>query len=84
MKDVSNSLWNARLCLLQGTCAFVVDATTRLFTASLDVSILIVVSDRHSKGSKMLLNFPLTREILVSYFRHCDTRGVKMSMHPSA
>ena len=68
MKDVSNGLWDAGLCLLQGNCAFLVEATTRLVTASLEIYILAVASGRHSKGSKMICNYPLTREILVLSF----------------
>ena len=34
MKGVSNSLWDGGLCLLQGSFAFVLDATTRLITES--------------------------------------------------
>ena len=42
MKGVLDGLWDAGLCLLQGTCVFVVEATTRLFTSILDISILVV------------------------------------------
>ena len=30
MKDVSSGLWDQSLCLLKGSCAFLVDATTNL------------------------------------------------------
>ena len=61
IKDVSDGLWDAGLFLLQGTCAFWVEATTSMVTASLDISILGVVSGRQYKGSKMLRNYPSTR-----------------------
>ena len=32
MKDVLDGLWDAGLCLLQGTSKFVVEATTCMFT----------------------------------------------------
>ena len=35
MKNVLDGLWNAGLCLLKVICAFVLEATTRLVTASL-------------------------------------------------
>ena len=35
MKDVTNGLWDGGLCLLQGYCVFVVNATTRLVIESL-------------------------------------------------
>ena len=73
-KDVSNGLWDAGLCLLQGTYEFVLEATTCMVTESLDISILIVASGRHSKVFKIIRNFPLTREISVSSFVHCYTR----------
>ena len=76
IKDVSSGLWVRALCLLQGSCTFVVDATTRLVTESSEIHILGVASGRHSKGSKMLRDYPLTRNISVSYFRHCDIGGV--------
>ena len=75
MKDISNGLWNAGLCLLQVSCVFVVEANTSLLTPSLEIYILGVVSGRHSKGYKMLHNYPLTRNIPVSPFCHCDTGG---------
>ena len=56
IKDVTENLYDAGLCLLEGTCAFVVEATTSLVTESLDISILGVESVRYSKGSKMLRN----------------------------
>ena len=62
-KDVLGSLWDAGLCLLRVTSSFLVEVTTRLVTASLEIYILGLVSDRHSKGSNMLLNYPSTREI---------------------
>ena len=61
IKDVSDGLWDIGLFLLQGTCAFLVEATTSMVTASLDISILVVVSGRQYKGSKMLRNYPSTR-----------------------
>ena len=54
MKDVLDSLWDAGLCVLQGTCEFVLEYPTRLFMESLDISILGVSSERQSKVSKML------------------------------
>ena len=39
MKDVLNGIWDRGLCLLQGSCAFVVDATTRFFTESSEIYI---------------------------------------------
>ena len=56
IKDVTDNLYDAGLCLIQGTCACVVEATTCLVTESLDISILGVESVRYSKGSKMLHN----------------------------
>ena len=76
-KDVLGSLWDAGLCLLQGTCAFVVEATTGMVTSSLVISIMGLVSGRNSKESKILFNYPPTREISVLSFCHCDIRGVK-------
>ena len=76
MKDVSSGLWDGELCLLQGSCEFVVDATACLVTKISKIHILGVVSGRHYKGSKMLRDYPLTRKISVSSFRHCDIRGV--------
>ena len=75
IKDVSSGLWDGALCLLQGSFAFVVDDTTRLVMEISDIHILGVISGRHSKGSKMLREYPLTRKIAVSYFRHFD-KGV--------
>ena len=46
MKDESDGLWDSGLCLLQGTCEFVVESTTHLVTASLEISILGVASGR--------------------------------------
>ena len=54
-----------------------VEATTCLVMASLEILILGVASGRHSKGSNMLRNHPLMREIPVSSFCHCDILGVK-------
>ena len=76
IKEVSNGLWDALLCKLQGTCVCVVESTTRLFMEILEISILGVASVRHSKGFKMLHNFPLTKEISVSSFFHCYIGGV--------
>ena len=75
IKAVSSGLWGGALCLLQGSFAFVVDATTRLVMEISDIHILGVILGRHSKGSKMLRGYPLTRKIAVSYFRHFD-KGV--------
>ena len=72
MKDLSNGLWDIGLCLLQVSCAFVVDATTHFFTEISEIYILGVVSGRHSKESKIFCNYPLTRKILVSSFCQCD------------
>ena len=77
MKYASNSLWGGGLCLLQGSCEFVVYATTILVIGTSDIYILVVASGRHSKGSKMLHNYPLTRKISASYFCHRYIRGVK-------
>ena len=63
MKDLLNGLWDEGLCLLQGTCEFVVEDTTSLVMENLEISILGLASGRHSKGSKMICNYPLTREI---------------------
>ena len=76
MKDILDGLWDEGLCLLQGTCAFVVDAITRLFTAILDRSIMGVALDRHSKRYKTLRNYPSSSTISVSSFRHCALGGV--------
>ena len=56
IKAVSSGLWGGALCLLQGSCTFVVDATTRLVTESSEIHILGVASGRHSKESKKLHN----------------------------
>ena len=61
MKDVSNVLWYAVLCLIQGTCEFMVESTTYMITAVLDIYILGVASGRHSKGFKMHCSYPSTR-----------------------
>ena len=61
MKDVSNGLWDAVFCILQGNCAFVLEFTNLMVTESFGISIFEVESDRNSKGSKILRNFPLTR-----------------------
>ena len=76
MKDVSNDLWDGGLCLIQGFYKFVVDVTTHLVTESSEIYILGVASGRHSKGLKMLCNYPLMRKISVLYFRHCHIGGV--------
>ena len=54
MKDVLGVLWDAVLCLLQGTCSFVVEATTLVGMETLEIYILVLASSRHSKGSMML------------------------------
>ena len=77
MKDVSNGLWGGGLCIIQVSCSFVVDATTRLLMEISERDILGVATGRHYKGSKMLRNYPLTRKISVSSFRHCYIGGVK-------
>ena len=59
MKDLSNGLWDIGLCLLQVSCAFVVDATTHFFTEISEIYILGVASGRHSKESKILRSYPL-------------------------
>ena len=56
MKNVSSGLWDGELCLLKGSCAFVVDATTHLVMESSEINILGLASDRHSKGSKIIRN----------------------------
>ena len=76
IKDVSSGLWDEALCLLQGSCTFVVDATTRLVTESSEIHILGVAPGRHSKGSKMLHDYPLTRKISVLSFCHCKIGGL--------
>ena len=76
MKDVSSDLWDGVLCLLQGSCAFVLDTTTCLVTENSDIHILGVSSGRHSKGSNMICDYPLTSKISVSYFHHFDIGGV--------
>ena len=70
MKDVSDGIYYAGLCLLQGTCMFVVEVTPFLFPEILDIFILEVLLGRHSKGYKMLFNYPLTRETSVLSFCH--------------
>ena len=50
MKYASNGLWGEGLCLLQVSCTFVVDATTRLITEISDLYILVVTSGRHCNG----------------------------------
>ena len=77
MKYVSDGLWGEGLCLLQGTCVFVVHATTHMVTESLGISILGVASGRHYKESNMLHNYLLTREISVSSFHYYDIGGLK-------
>ena len=77
MKDVSERLWDAGLYLIQVTCEILVESTTRLFTASLEISILGVASRRNSKGYNILCNYLLLREISISSFCHCDIGGAK-------
>ena len=77
MKDVSNGLWDGGLCLIQRSCAFMVDARTRLVTEISEMYILGIAPVRHSEGSKILCNYPLTRKISVPSFCHCDIGGVK-------
>ena len=72
IKDVSNCLWDAGLCLIQGSCAFVVESTTRLVTASLEIYMSGVVSSRYSKQSpkgKYFLRSPQTSFRLRIYSR---------------
>ena len=54
-----------------------VESTTCLVTVSLYISILGVAAVRHSKGSKVLRNYPLSREISVLSFCYCDIGGAK-------
>ena len=72
MKDLSNGLWDRGLCLIQGSCAFVVESTTRLVTASLEIYMSGVVSSRYSKQSpkgKYFLRSPQTSFRLRIYSR---------------
>ena len=49
-KDVLDGLWDAGLCLLQGNCSFVVEATTSLVAEILDISILVLASGKTLQG----------------------------------
>ena len=68
--------WNYALCLIKGRRNFISDIFIQLRSVRPGISILGVVTGRHSKISKDLLLHSAIKGFYVSPFCHCDVGGV--------